>query len=189
MGRLGLGRFAAGRSRIGPGPGDAVTAVTGFLAVTWIALVGGLLFWANVPVLWGWQPRLVLSGSMVPALQPGDVVITAPVVDARLLPAGRVVAVADPALGAGSYLHRVIRRDGAGRLITKGDANLTEDHPAVEPGRVLGEVAVAIPMIGRPVLWARQGDPVPVLVVVVVTGAALLVSARSPADPYRGLRW
>jgi hypothetical protein len=90
------------------------------LAVLWLSLLGGLLLWTEAPVAWGWQPRVVLSASMTPALHPGDVVLTALVSELDALPTGRVVAVTDPHLAAGSYLHRVVGHPAQGFVTTHG---------------------------------------------------------------------
>ncbi len=153
------------------------------LAMAWLAVSGGLLLWSSAPILWGWQPRLVLSGSMEPGLHPGDVVLTAPVTSPQSIGVGQVIAVTDPSLPAGNYLHRVVRRDPDGRLVTRGDANRSDDFPPASSGRVLGQARLMVPAIGRPVLWSRQGNPVPLIAVILVTLAAVVVTSwdRDPA--------
>ena len=154
-------------------------AIGAVLATAWLSMAAGLLFWANTPMLWGWQPRLVLSGSMAPHLQAGDVVLTAPVVEPRAIPPGQVLAVLDPTLPAGSYLHRLVRHDPDGRLVTRGDANRTEDYPPVPGERVIGQLRAVVPMVGRPMVWLRGGNPLPLLGLVAVTGLAVTVVTRS----------
>lgn len=154
------------------------------VATAWLSLLGGLLFWANAPMLVGWQPRLVLSGSMQPGLSPGDVALVAHVAEPRGLRPGEVVLVDDPELASGSYLHRVLRHDPGGALVTKGDANRDPDYPAVEPARVLGRMRAVVPAIGAPLIWLRQGSWVPlgqVGVATVLALAALTLGRRRPA--------
>ncbi len=127
-----------------------------------LSAVGGLVFWSHAPVLVGWQPRVVLTGSMVPSVQPGDVVLVASAPPADLvgpasLPVGRIVLVDDPTRPTGSYLHRVSRYDEAGRMVTRGDANQSEDVPSVDPARVRGQVRLLVPRVGTPLVWLRQG--------------------------------
>ena len=71
------------------------------------------------------------------------------IAEPRALVPGQVVLVDDPALPSGSYLHRVLRRDPDGRLVTKGDANRDEDHPSVPPDRVIGQMRAVVPSAGR----------------------------------------
>jgi signal peptidase len=161
-------------TRIGRGAQGLVMAV----ATAWLSLVGGLLWWADAPVLLGWQPRLITSGSMAPTIRPGDVVLTAPVDAPAALVAGRVVAVTDPSLPEGGYLHRVVGRDAAGNLITQGDANPTPDHPTVNPDRLEGEMRLLVPRVGLPLHWLRQGELVPPVTLVMGTALALAALRR-----------
>src|SRR5437763_2089164 len=96
---------------------------------------------------------------MLPTVRPGDVALIAPVtVGKATLPPGRVVLVRDPGRSSGFYLHRVVRYDDAGRIVTKGDANQSEDWPAVEAPRVAGQLRLVVPVVGRPLLWWRDRD-------------------------------
>jgi signal peptidase I len=126
-------------------------------SIAYLSALGGLLWWAQAPMLVGWQPKVVLTGSMLPAIRPGDVVLIGPG-DARgeALPPNRIVLVEDPSRESGTYLHRVVRYQDGGLMVTKGDANSTEDYPAVEPDRVLGQLRLLVPAIGRPVVWLHD---------------------------------
>ncbi len=167
-------RRSAAPGRPGAGHGSALT--TALLAVSgaWLALLGGLLWWTNLPLLVGWQPRVVLTGSMMPSIQPGDVVLVAPAPDPLALPPGRIVVVADPTRPSGSYSHRVVRHVD-GRIVTRGDANQSEDNPPVEADRVLGEIRMVVPRVGLPVVWLREHVYPPVVAVLLGTWAALVV--------------
>jgi signal peptidase I len=127
------------------------------VALGYLAAAASLLFWSHAPQLVGWQPRVVLTGSMLPTVRPGDVALIAPVtVGKATLPPGRVVLVRDPGRSSGYYLHRVVRYDDAGRIVTKGDANPTEDWPAVDAWRVAGQLRLVVPAVGLPLLWWRD---------------------------------
>lgn len=157
------------------------------VGTAWLSLLGGLLFWANAPMLVGWQPRLVLSGSMQPGISPGDVALVAEVAEPRGLRPGEVVLVADAELSSGSYLHRVVRREPGGALVTRGDANRDEDYPAVAPDRVLGRMRAVVPSIGAPVVWARHGNWAPLaqvgLATVLALAALTLTGPRRQPSP------
>jgi signal peptidase len=135
-----------------------------------------------VPRAFGWQPTIVVSGSMSPAINTGDVVVTAPV-SGRKVPLGSVILAADPSRLHDLLLHRVVGRNADGTLKTKGDANLTADSTAMPLANLRGVGRLRIPMIGIPLLRAREGDwlPAGALVLVVV-----LLSA--PTMAMRGLR-
>lgn len=149
------------------------------LAGSWVFLVIGLVWWSNLPLVVGWHPRVVLTGSMMPSLRPGDVIVTAAVDEPSLLGPGRVAVVRDPGRAGGSYVHRVVRRESEGRLVTKGDANPSEDFPAVTPDRVMGEVRMVVPAVGLPAVWMRQGRFVPLIAVTVGTWLAVATMIKN----------
>ena len=156
-----------------------------------LSAVGGLVFWSHAPALVGWQPRVVLTGSMAPVIQPGDVALVASAPPAErvgpgTLPVGRIVLVDDPSRPTGSYLHRVARYDTAGRMVTRGDANQSEDVPAVDPARVRGQVRLLVPRVGLPLVWLRQGRRVDVALLGLGLWAAFVLALglrSSPGNP------
>lgn len=161
-----------------------VLVLAAALAFAYLGAAGGLLWWAGVPRVVGWEPRVVLTGSMEPVLRPGDVVLVAPVtVSPKELPPGRVLLVDDPERPAGTYLHRLVRYDEAGLLVTRGDANASEDNPAVAPGRVLGQVRLAVPLVGLPSVWLRSGEVLPLVALTAGTWGAVVVGASALRRP------
>jgi signal peptidase I len=127
------------------------------VAVVYLSAAGSLLFWSHAPAALGWQPRVVISGSMLPSIRLGDVALIAPATPGRAtLPPGRIVLVRDPTRSTGYYLHRVRRYDQAGNIVTKGDANEVEDYPAVQPSQVVGQMRLLVPYVGLPMLWWQQ---------------------------------
>ena len=145
------------------------------LLVGCLTLVGGLLFWATAPVLIGWHPELVTSGSMGPALSAGDIVLTVPVPEPNGLRPGQIISVTDPTKPGGGYLHRLVRHDPDGRLVTKGDANSTPDFPPVAGRRVTGQARYAVRYIGLPALWLHQHDTTAAAASVGIAGAGLVL--------------
>lgn len=150
------GAPALRRPRRRRGPGLLLQSLQ-LASIAYLASVGGLLWWSHAPMLVGWQPKVVLTGSMLPVIRPGDVALVGPGdAHGEALPPGRIVLVTDPGRESGTYLHRVVRYEKNGFLVTKGDANPTEDHPAVDPDRVRGQVRLLVPVIGRPVVWLHD---------------------------------
>jgi signal peptidase I len=93
----------------------------------------------------------VLSGSMRPAFQPGDAVLTQRVASDAVRP-GEVLVIHIPAqYGGGLVVHRVttVTRDGRGTVVTtKGDANNVADPwHATLPGTVY-RVRTVLPYVG-----------------------------------------
>jgi signal peptidase len=168
------------RARVGWLFGTIAAAAAGYLSI-----VGGMAWWATVPRAAGWQPYVVMSGSMLPALAPGDVALIGPAeVGEATLPPGRLVLVRDGSRSTGSYLHRVVRYDAAGRPVTRGDANPTEDNPSVSPDRVLGEVRLVVPAIGMPMVWSHQDRYAPIAGAAALTWLAILVVVRGRREVY-----
>ena len=165
---------------------SGVVYVLRLVSLGYLAAAASLLFWSHAPQVVGWEPRVVLTGSMMPTVRPGDVALVAPATVGKTLPAGRVVLVRDPGRSSGYYLHRVVRYDDAGRIVTKGDANPTEDWPAVEPSRVAGQMRLVVPAVGLPLIWWRDRDWPALVVAGGATWTALVLALglgrRRPAD-------
>jgi signal peptidase I len=164
---------------------SGVVFVLRLVALGYLAAASSLLFWSHAPQVVGWEPRVVLTGSMMPTIRPGDVALIAPAsVGKATLPPGRIALVTDPGRSSGYYLHRVVRYDGSGRIVTKGDANPTEDWPAVESSRVAGQLRLVVPAVGLPLIWWRDRDWPALAVGAGLTWTALVLAlglVRRPA--------
>jgi len=110
-----------------------------------LSIVMVLVIWSTTGLL-GFQPRVVVSGSMTPSIQVGDIVVS---VDTR----PEELRVGDVILymaGKIPIMHRITEVNGGiGNLhfITKGDANDTPDDP-VFPRQVKGKLVMTIPKVG-----------------------------------------
>jgi signal peptidase len=103
---------------------------------------------------YGFSP--ILTGSMRPAANPGDVYITR-LVSASEVAVGDVIAVNNQVTGT-YYSHRVeeIRNlNGTLRITTHGDANEAADREPymVSPIGTISRVQFRIPAIGRPLVY------------------------------------
>ena len=113
-------------------------------AASGIALLVAL---AVLPGLIGYHPVVVLSGSMVPTLNVGDVAVTRAAVPSQL-EVGDVITYRS---GSGLITHRIIDIEESpnGRLFhTQGDANATPDSQPTPEAAVVAELAYRIPRIG-----------------------------------------
>ena len=102
-----------------------------------------------IPAVTGGPTFVVGGGSMEPTIPLGSVVVDTPVKAADLA-VGDVVSIKVGAAQA-VFTHRITRlvtRDGALWIQTKGDANNTEDPSIVPATTVLGRVSVTIPGLG-----------------------------------------
>lgn len=136
------------------GPPALLLAAAARAALT---TIGGLLLWALAPAALGWPSTVVVTASMAPRLNPGDVVVARPV-DPNRLRLGQVLLVDDPDHAGRLRLHRLVAFRGDGTLTLRGDANRTDDSTPVARTAVRGVGALHVPYIGRPLLWLREHD-------------------------------
>jgi signal peptidase I len=132
-------------------------AATGAQVVLTVAVLLGLL--ATVPVLFGQISTTVMSDSMAPGLQAGDVVILKPV-KSNHVKIGQVVLVDDPDHHGRLRLHRLLDVQH-GDLVLKGDANRTPDSDFISAQNLHGVGWLRVPLIGLPVLWMRDQTYLP----------------------------
>ena len=103
----------------------------------------GMLF---VPRIFGIEPLVVLSGSMEPTYHVGSVVYCNKNVDKDNIKAGDAITfrISEEAV----VTHRVVKVNGDGTFVTKGDANNTDDGAPVNKANVIGVEVFTIPYIG-----------------------------------------
>lgn len=160
----------------------ATRAVVAAVCVAVAAVVLSLLGWTLLPMVVGWQPTVVLTGSMEPQIARGDVVLSAPPALGDIQP-GRVLWFADPARPGTTLLHRAVTVAHDGSIVTRGDANQSDDAYPVQAAAVLGLPRLRVPVVGLPVVWAgdQRWDLVAATVAglgLVLHGAALTLGSR-----------
>lgn len=111
-----------------------------------VLLVAFALLFVALPKAAGYEWRTVVTGSMRPALQPGDVVLISP--SAGEVGVGDIVAFPDPTGLNRDILHRVASITDTGVLVTKGDANDVVDPWQIDSSQVIGAKVLEIPRIG-----------------------------------------
>lgn len=146
----------------------------------------------QLPMPFGYGAAIVMSGSMSPALEVGDLVIVKEVSEdstVRLidLKSGDVVIYED---GGSFVIHRILEKKESERtLITKGDYNNSPDAP-VSFDQVKGVLYKDIPGAGDVLLMMRNPVFIVFLVVLVVLWTELSVAvnrkkAKAEADALR----
>ncbi|CAI3793563.1 signal peptidase I [Pseudarthrobacter sp. MM222] len=155
-------RRAAGASKLKGAPTSKFVAAAGRSVFTVILLLAALvfLFLAVGPRFLGYQTSTMLTGSMSPGINPGDVVVSVktPVSELKV---GDVITYSIPIDDRRVETHRImsIERDDAGEtsVTTKGDANpgpdpwtavLSEDYVYTE--------AAVLPYLGDLIRALRQ---------------------------------
>jgi signal peptidase len=158
------------------------------MIATWVAwgLAIGLVTAVTLPIAFGMHPLTVLTGSMRPGIQPGDMVVDQPI-PASDIRVGDIVTFQDPHENR-TITHRVRRieiSDGQARVITRGDANDTVEKWQIPATGKVGRVEYMVPKIGFPVTWShtRNGRLAMVsLPALLLTISALMRIWRSEDD-------
>ena len=125
--------------------------------LTWAAgaFMLAVLLSAALPMALGGTSFVVRSGSMTPAIRTGDVVVVRPIAPTEAT-VGDIVTFKDPAGSGRLLVHRVraISRSGDEvEVITKGDANSTQERWKVAADGTIGTVAYRVPALGFAVGW------------------------------------
>jgi len=131
-------------------------------------LVFGLAALVLLPVAIGWRPYTVLTGSMRPRIQPGDVVMDKPIL-ATQIHVGKVVTFKDMEREGKLVTHRVRSVSRQGNMVsveTRGDANNTSEHWSVAADGHVGQVMYTLPMVGR--IGHAIRNPIGILILVIV---------------------
>jgi signal peptidase len=125
--------------------------LAGLLGVV-VAVVA--VFLLSIPL--GFRSLTVMSGSMVPTLGVGDVVMERQVAPLDLH-VGDIVTFRDPTDQSTLITHRVRSlevHDGVVDVVTKGDANNTVEKWTIPVSGHLGLVVVHVPKLGYALVWA-----------------------------------
>lgn len=126
----------------------------------WAIVVAGaaLALLVAGPLVVGDHPHTDLSGSMEPAISPGDVVI-----DEGIEPweaeVGDIVTFRDPQDQSKLLTHRVVATKDTGShiwFVTQGDANNTREHWRIGATGEIGRVVYTVPWVGHLAVFARS---------------------------------
>jgi signal peptidase I len=159
-----------------PYPDDGGLTWLGFAAAVtgrlWLSLVTGMLLIATLPgLLPGWSAHVVVSDSMAPRINTGDVVLSQHRDDYQ---PGQVIVFDDGSRGA--VTHRVDSVEGD-TYRTRGDANPTVDNSPVAADDVVGLGRVLVMFAGLPWVWYHTGQWLPLALFVL----SLLLAAWAVA--------
>ncbi len=142
-------------------------AVAGFVLTVLLAVA--------LPQALGGTSMVVRSGSMTPAIRTGDVVVVRPIAPAEAS-IGDIVTFKDPAGGDRLLVHRVRAISRVGdqvEVITRGDANTTQERWKVAADGTIGTVVYRVPALGFAVAWI--GSPAGRIGLIIVPALLLIV--------------
>lgn len=162
----------SGSARVRTKRGDEGRFYLGLVALVAIMVFATLAVIALLPIL---VPRAtsasITSGSMMPKLRPGDVVIAVDQGDTPIA-IGTIVVFEDPHAG-GLVTHRIVGINPDGTYTTKGDANGVVDPAPVPPANVRGVGRWVVPYVGLPSVWLSEGRWLPLMLTIAATAAAV----------------
>jgi len=146
-----------------------------WLFVLWLCLglIFGSLLAAAAPLAIGDRSFTVRSGSMTPAIETGDVLVTEPI-SPLAAKVGDIVTFRDPEGSGKLFSHRVQSVRPAGddvHFVTRGDANTATEHWNVPAGGSVGKVVYRIPKIGYALVWTGT---IPARIALIAIPALLL---------------
>jgi len=120
-------------------------SVSGYLVAILLIVFAGFSFTGNV------KARIVLTGSMSPAISVGDVIVTVPITQKEPQIDDVIAYQAKRFNGenVAVFSHRIIDGDIENGFIVKGDANKSPDPQKPKAADILGVVLFTIPFIGN----------------------------------------
>ena len=101
-----------------------------------------------LPEMLGYQSYSVVSGSMVPEIPVGSIVLVKSAEPSQIVE-GEIIVFESPVESGMVITHRVVTNDTAGRqFVTKGDANDQQDVNPVPYSNLIGRVEKHYPRMG-----------------------------------------
>lgn len=162
--------------------GDIGVLAGRFVSVFWALSVMWMVVFALLPLLVGWTPTVVSTGSMEPAVSAGSIVHVDGDVDPQVLGSGSIITYEDPVVPGRTVSHRVIEvvRDVESGpttgFRTKGDANGQADAAVVPVDAVQGATRLVLPYAGLPQVWLDEGRWWLVALLAVGTAVAAIIA-------------
>ena len=135
-----------------------------FNLLSWIVILIIILYLAaGAPILFGYRPVVVLSGSMEPNYPVGSLTYYRSIAFDQIREGDAITFRAGESL----VTHRVVEIDSAQKLLyTKGDHNPTRDNAPVSEDKLVGKTTkIAIPYVGY---LAGYGKSIPAIICMIL---------------------
>lgn len=164
--------------------------VVRLLARGYLVFLVALAGCATLPMAFGLTGTVVQSGSMMPHIRVGDVVLSRPLPVHAAIPLGRVVTFVAPPGSAepGIRIHRIVGTNPDGSLITAGDANRDVDSAPLARDNIIAVGCLLIPWIGLPAFWLQHGLALPFAGWLGVTLLAIIIEFLASREGTKGRR-
>ena len=143
-----------------------------YIFLAFIVLVALLLVISVFPITGNYKLMIVQSGSMVPAIKQGSVVMVKPVDDYKI---GDVITFGPYSKTKAPTSHRIYDIkvvDGQPVYITKGDANNAPDAREIQKKDILGKALFSVPYFGFAVDFAKK--PMGFALIIIVPAAIII---------------
>lgn len=114
------------------------------------ALIAGIAATIAACAVTGSTPLVVVSGSMAPAIDVGDLIIVR-ATSVEEVAASQVVTFRDDTRGGQLVTHRVVsitRNEGGYDVVTQGDRNTAVEEWSVAPDGTVGRYVLRVPRVG-----------------------------------------
>ena len=137
-----------------------------YLVITMILSVAVLLAASLLPIPGNYQIKVVLSGSMEPAIHTGSVVVIKPIDNYKI---DDIITFGKDTKKDIPTTHRIVEmRVLSGEMLykTKGDANNAADSQEVKESEVVGKMLFSVPYAGYLIDFARQPTGFILLVII-----------------------
>ncbi len=156
--------------------GDEGRFYLGLVSLVALLVFGTLAVIALLPmVIPGYTSASITSGSMMPKLHPGDVVVAVDHGDTPIA-VNTIVVFEDPQRGD-LITHRIVGINPDGTYTTKGDANGINDVTPVPPENIRGVGRWVVPYVGLPRVWLANNEWLPLLLTM-AAGATVIRFVR-----------
>ena len=147
-----------------------ISVLIGFGIYTWNAQMVG----KTIPMPFGFGLAEVVSDSMSPAINRGDVIMVVPQDEYEV---GDVIAFYD---SIGLLTHRIESQNEDGSFVTKGDNNDSKDNEALKKEYIIGKVVKTFEGLGG-VVSVMQSPPI-IIMFVIVIGLLLFLSNKKEKE-------
>lgn len=143
------------------------------LIVNLTMIVKSVMYPDKVPDFFGYKPFIVLSNSMYPAIETGDLVVVKEVSDANTLQVKDVIAFRNKEDKVITHRINAIDNNEGLAFVTKGDNNNVEDSSKVKAEALEGKYILRIPMLGSFAMFLQE--PIGLLIFVVTPIAIFII--------------
>ncbi len=106
-------------------------------------------------------PSVIMTGSMKPMINPGDVILIKKTTDINEVQIGDVIQFKRDGILISHRITEIVTKDGIPNYRTRGDNNNVEDGQLVHPEQLKGEVIKVVPNIGWPTLLIKSDKDIP----------------------------